>query len=116
MLMFDRPPKDAARPGVWRGFRLEDSRRRDFHLPWFLAGGLTPENVARAIQLPAPGRWMSSGVESAPGVKQCGAHRDFIRPPLPTASKTHEPDPNSLRAGPDASGHLAPAAALSPKP
>ncbi len=39
-------------------------------LPWFLAGGLTPENVLDALRIVAPrGIDLSSGVEIAPGDK-----------------------------------------------
>ena len=38
--------------------------------PWFLAGGLTPENVAQALQILTPdGIDLSSGVERSPGNK-----------------------------------------------
>lgn len=38
--------------------------------PWFLAGGLTPENLGNAITLRRPdGIDLNSGVESAPGIK-----------------------------------------------
>ena len=72
MLLFDaRPPRDAAWPGGhglpfdWRllqGLRLAK--------PWVLAGGLKPDNLAAAVQLVRPPIVdVSSGVESAPGLK-----------------------------------------------
>ena len=38
--------------------------------PWFLAGGLTPNNIAEALQMLSPqGIDLSSGVEISPGHK-----------------------------------------------
>ena len=48
--------------------------------PWMLSGGLTPETVAEAIRTSgAPGVDVSSGVESAPGVKDTSLIAAFIR-------------------------------------
>ena len=48
-------------------------------LPLILAGGLTPANVAQAIQLARPhGVDTASGVESAPGAKHAELSRDFV--------------------------------------
>ena len=53
--------------------------------PWsgkrfFLAGGLTPENVGRAISITNPfGVDVSSGVEISPGIKDPAKMRKFIK-------------------------------------
>ena len=45
-----------------------------------LAGGLTPENVARAINLTGAAQVdTASGVESAPGVKDPALIRAFVQ-------------------------------------
>ena len=52
----------------------------DWPCPWMLSGGLTPETVAEAIRTSgAPGVDVSSGVESAPGVKDTSLIAAFIR-------------------------------------
>ncbi|MFA6218276.1 MAG: phosphoribosylanthranilate isomerase [Erythrobacter sp.] len=71
-ILFDaRTPGDAALPGGM-GLRFDWTLLRAYRapLPWGLAGGLTPDNVGEAIRLTgAPLVDTSSGVESAPGVK-----------------------------------------------
>jgi len=75
---------DAA-PGVLpggNGLALDWSLLANFRheLPWGLAGGLTPDNVAEAIRLTgAPLVDASSGLESAPGVKDAGRIRAFVQ-------------------------------------
>ncbi|MDD3447013.1 MAG: N-(5'-phosphoribosyl)anthranilate isomerase, partial [Zavarzinia sp.] len=47
--------------------------------PWFLAGGLRPDTVAEAIRISgASAVDVSSGVESAPGVKDIGLIAAFL--------------------------------------
>jgi len=72
-LMFDaKPPEGADLPGgVGARFDWTLLADRAFRRPWFLAGGLGPENVGQAIRISgAPMVDVSSGVESAPGVKE----------------------------------------------
>ena len=45
-------------------------------MPWLLAGGLGPDNVAEAVRLARPsGLDLNSGVESSPGLKELGKVR-----------------------------------------
>ena len=82
MLLFDaKPPPDADRPGGnAEAFQWDLMPKYRGALPWLLAGGLTPQNVAQAIKTAhAPGVDVSSGVESAPGQKDPGLIRAFIK-------------------------------------
>ena len=81
LFLFDAvPAADATRPGGHgAAFDWQLLRGRQFSRPWFLAGGLNPENVARAVEV--SGAQMvdvSSGVESAPGVKSDSRIADFV--------------------------------------
>ena len=80
LLMFDAKPPPGGLPGGnglpfdWR--LLKDAR---WPVPWMLAGGLTPENVAEAIR--STGATLidvSSGVEDRPGVKSPEKIRRFL--------------------------------------
>jgi phosphoribosylanthranilate isomerase len=80
-LLFDaRPPKGSALPGgAGAVFDWSLMVGRRFTRPWFLAGGLTPRNAAEAVRITgAPLLDVSSGVESAPGVKDAGRIAAFL--------------------------------------
>ena len=71
LLIDAKPPKGAVLPGG-NGVAFDWGLARDFHpmKPWLLSGGLTPENVGQAIRASRVRSVdVSSGVESAPGVK-----------------------------------------------
>ncbi len=81
LLVDAKPPKDSPLPGGnalafdWR--LIADMK---WPIPWMLAGGLTPDNVAEAVRL--TGATMvdvSSGVESAPGVKDLDKIAAFVK-------------------------------------
>jgi phosphoribosylanthranilate isomerase len=81
-LLFDaKAPKDATRPGGL-GHVFDWTILQDFQspMPWFLSGGLTPENVAQAVrQTGAPLVDVSSGVERAPGLKDNARIASFMQ-------------------------------------
>jgi len=80
VLIDAKAPKGATRPGgnaATFDWSLLDGWRAP--LPWLLAGGLTPDNVATAIRATgAPAVDLSSGVESAPGVKDPALIATFV--------------------------------------
>ncbi len=81
MLMFDaKAPSGATREGGHgAAFDWQILRGRKFLKPWLLAGGLNAENVARAIRAcETPGVDVSSGVETAPGVKSAELIAAFV--------------------------------------
>ena len=71
-LLFDaRPPAGSELPGgIGARFDWDLLKGRSFARPWFLAGGLSPDNISEAVHRSgAPLVDVSSGVETAPGLK-----------------------------------------------
>jgi phosphoribosylanthranilate isomerase len=80
LLLDAKPPKHADRPGgLGTAFDWSLLKALDPELPFMLSGGLTPETVGRAVKTLRPfGIDVSSGVETAPGVKDAELIRAFI--------------------------------------
>ncbi len=81
-VLFDaRAPKDATRPGgLGAPFDWHLLENLDLNIPYMVSGGLHAENVAEALRVTrAGGVDVSSGVESAPGVKDPELIKAFIR-------------------------------------
>jgi phosphoribosylanthranilate isomerase len=80
ILIDAKAPKGAVLPGgngLTFDWRLLVGRK--WLKPWMLAGGLTPDNVGRAIQLTGARQVdVASGVESAPGVKDAAKIAAFV--------------------------------------
>jgi phosphoribosylanthranilate isomerase len=91
LLVFDaKAPDGAVLPGGngrsfdWRA--LEGIKNR---MPFMLSGGLTPETVAEAIAITgATAVDVSSGVETAPGVKDARLIQRFLRAVNPSTNVT----------------------------
>jgi phosphoribosylanthranilate isomerase len=80
-LLFDaKPPKGAERPGGnGQSFDWRLLQAYQPHKPWLLSGGLTTENLEAALSVLQPsGVDVSSGVESAPGLKDIAKIEAFV--------------------------------------
>lgn len=79
LILFDaKPPEDAILPGG-NGMTFDWSILDRAPQPFMVSGGLTPANVASAIRATgARAVDVSSGVESAPGVKDANLVRQFV--------------------------------------
>jgi len=81
-ILYDaKPPEGADLPGG-TGLRIDWSLMAGYRhaMPWILAGGLDPRNVSEAIHATgADFVDVSSGVESAPGVKDAARIAEFCK-------------------------------------
>jgi len=82
LLIDAKPPTGSALPGgngLAFDWRLLQARKY-WALPWMLAGGLSAQNVAQAVQLTGARQIdLSSGVESAPGLKDADQIAAFMQ-------------------------------------
>jgi phosphoribosylanthranilate isomerase len=80
LLIDAKPPTDGTLPGG-NGLSFDWqllAGRKYWTKPWMLAGGLTPQNVAEAVRLTGAKQVdLSSGIETAPGVKDAGKMMAF---------------------------------------
>ncbi|UPK27144.1 phosphoribosylanthranilate isomerase [Bradyrhizobium sp. 195] len=92
-ILFDaRAPKDATRPGgLGEPFDWHLLENLDLRLPYMVSGGLHADNLAEALRVTrAGGVDVSSGVESAPGVKDPKMIEAFIRAARATQDASQE--------------------------
>ena len=81
-LLFDaKPPEGSHLPGgVGASFDWSLTQDRALPANWFLAGGLDPQNVTEAVRISGASLVdVSSGVESAPGVKDADLIHAFLK-------------------------------------
>lgn len=81
IILFDaKPPKGSELPGgVGHSFDWSLMANREFAARWFLAGGLDDTNLGEALRITGASMVdVSSGVESAPGVKDITLIRKFL--------------------------------------
>jgi phosphoribosylanthranilate isomerase len=95
-ILFDaRAPKHATRPGgLGAPFDWHVLENLSIDIPFMVSGGLHAANVAEALRVTrAAGIDVSSGVESAPGIKDPDMIRAFIR-----AARASSPLPGGERS------------------
>ena len=89
-LLFDaHAPREANRPGgLGQSFDWRLLENVQLAVPFMLSGGLDSGNVGEALRITrAPGVDVSSGVETAPGVKDPDKIRAFVRAAREAAAK-----------------------------
>ena len=80
-LLIDAKPAPGAKlpGGNGLAFDWQILENHTWKIPWMLAGGLTPDNVAQAVRVTQARQIdVSSGVESAPGLKDMDKMRNFV--------------------------------------
>ena len=80
-LLIDAKPAPGAKlpGGNGLAFDWQLLENHTWKIPWMLAGGLTPDNVAQAVRITQARQIdVSSGVESAPGIKDMEKMRNFV--------------------------------------
>jgi len=81
LLVDAKPPKEASLTGG-NGLAFDWTllaNRQDWSVPWLLAGGLKPENVAEAVKRTGARQVdLSSGIEARPGVKDAQKIKAFF--------------------------------------
>jgi phosphoribosylanthranilate isomerase len=102
LLLLDAAPDDSgALPGgTGRRIPLEWAAEVARHRPTILAGGLGPDSVADAIAAARPrGVDASSGLESAPGVKDPALVRAYVRTARAAFDLLHSPTAHAAARG-----------------